>query len=156
MLIDRPTHIQRKGQYLLLGSATPSAMHQRESLLGRAVTLEVTGFNLNEVGADSDAVQRLWLRGGFPEAYLEPSDAVSVSWREAAMQRFLYSDLPQLGLHVPAPTLLRFWHMAAQIHGQTWNAAPAGTLAGHQRNHGASLPGPPDANLHGAPAAGVV
>lgn len=124
VLIDRPTHIQRKGQYLMLGSATPRAMHQSESLLGRAVTLEVTGFNLNEVGAEPDAVQRLWLRGGFPEAYLEPSDAVSAHWREAAMQRFLYSDLPQLGMNVPAPTMLRFWHMAAQTHGQTWNAAP--------------------------------
>ena len=124
VLIDRPAHIQRKGQYLLLGSATPRAMHQSESLLGRAVTLEVTGFNLTEVGADADAVQRLWLRGGFPEAYLEPSDAVSASWREAAMQRFLYSDLPQLGMNVPAPTMLRFWQMAAQTHGQTWNAAP--------------------------------
>ncbi|WP_367848201.1 ATP-binding protein [Rhodoferax sp. WC2427] len=124
VLIDRPTHIQRKGQYLLLGSATPRAMHQSESLLGRAVTLEVTGFNLNEVGAETDAVHRLWLRGGFPEAYLEPDDAVSSTWREAAMQRFLYSDLPQLGMNVPAPTMLRFWQMAAHTHGQTWNAAP--------------------------------
>lgn len=124
VLIDRPSHIHRKGQYLLLGSAQPSAMHKSESLLGRAVTLEVTGFNLNEVGADTDAANRLWLRGGFPEAHLEPSDAISASWRDAAMQRFLYSDLPQLGMNVPAPTMLRFWHMAAHTHGQTWNAAP--------------------------------
>ncbi|WP_394788158.1 ATP-binding protein [Rhodoferax sp.] len=124
VLIDRPSHIHRKGQYLLLGSATPSAMHKTESLLGRAVTLEVTGFNLNEVGADTAAMNQLWLRGGFPEAYLEPSDSTSAAWREATMQRYLYSDLPQLGMHVPAPMMLRFWQMAAQTHGQIWNAAP--------------------------------
>ncbi len=124
VLIDRPSHIQRKGQYLLLGSASPRALHKTESLLGRAATLEVTGFNLNEVGADTEAANRLWLRGGFPEAYQEPSDAVSAHWREAAIQRFVASDLPQLGMHVPASTMLRFWQMAAHTHGQTWNAAP--------------------------------
>ena len=124
VLIDRPSHIHRKGQYLLLGSATPSAMHKTESLLGRAVTLEVTGFNLNEVGASNEACKQLWLRGGFPDAFLEPSDTASADWREAAMQRYLYSDLPQLGMNVPAPMMLRFWQMVAHTHGQIWNAAP--------------------------------
>ena len=124
VLIDRPSHIHRKGQYLLLGSATPSAMHKTESLLGRAVTLEVTGFNLNEVGASSEACNQLWLRGGFPDAFLEPSDAASANWRDAAMQRYLYSDLPQLGMNVPAPMMMRFWQMAAHTHGQIWSAAP--------------------------------
>jgi len=124
VLIDRPTHIHRKGQYLLLGSANPGAMHKTESLLGRAVTLEVTGFNLNEVGADDAAAQQLWLRGGFPDAFLEPSDTASIAWREATMQRYLYSDLPQLGMNVAAPMMLRFWQMVAHGHGQVWNAAP--------------------------------
>jgi len=38
-------------------------------------------------------------------------------------------DLPQLGMNVPAPVLLRFWSMLAHYHGQTWNAAdPARSL----------------------------
>jgi len=36
---------------------------------------------------------------------------------------------PQLGIGVPAVTLLRFWTMAAHYHGQVWNAAePARSL----------------------------
>lgn len=129
VLIDRPAHIHRKGQYLLLGSASPRAMHQTESLLGRAVTLEVTGFNLSEVGARREDVNRLWLRGGFPDAFLDLSDEVSATWRNDAINRYLYSDLPQLGMNVAAPMMMRFWQMVAHYHGQTWNAAePARSL----------------------------
>lgn len=129
VLIDRPAHIHRKGQYLLLGSASPRAMHQTESLLGRAVTLEVTGFNLSEVGARREDVNRLWLRGGFPDAFLDPSDEVSATWRNDAINRYLYSDLPQLGMNIAAPMMMRFWQMVAHYHGQTWNAAePARSL----------------------------
>lgn len=129
VLIDRPAHIHRKGQYLLLGSASPRVMHQTESLLGRAVTLEVTGFNLSEVGARREDVNRLWLRGGFPDAFLDLSDEVSATWRNDAINRYLYSDLPQLGMNVAAPMMMRFWQMVAHYHGQTWNAAePARSL----------------------------
>ena len=124
VLIDRPEHIHRKGQYLLLGSASPRVLHKTESLLGRAVTLEVTGFNLTEVGTDKDTMQRLWLRGGFAEPFLAPSENISVAWRNDAIGRYLYSDLPQLGMNVPAPMMLRFWQMLAHYHGQVWNAAP--------------------------------
>jgi predicted AAA+ superfamily ATPase len=38
-------------------------------------------------------------------------------------------DLPQLGMAVAAPTILRFWAMLAHFHGQVWNAAdPARSL----------------------------
>jgi uncharacterized protein len=40
------------------------------------------------------------------------------------------SDLPQFGLDVAAPAMLRFWTMLAHYHGQTWSAAdPARSLA---------------------------
>jgi predicted AAA+ superfamily ATPase len=35
----------------------------------------------------------------------------------------LESDLPQLGMRVPAATLQRFWGMLAHFHGQLWNSA---------------------------------
>lgn len=38
-------------------------------------------------------------------------------------------DLPQLGISVPATTMLRFWTMLAHYHGGIWNAAePARSL----------------------------
>ncbi len=62
VLIDRD---DRAGQFLLLGSASPSLLRQTsESLLGRVEVIEVTPFSLAEVGVE--ATQRLWLRGGFP------------------------------------------------------------------------------------------
>lgn len=128
-LIDRPTHINRPGQYLLLGSAAPRVMHRSESLLGRAVTLEMAGFDLGEIGASHADVNRLWLRGGFPTSYLAPDESVSMRWRQDAVMRYLQGDLPLLGMNVPVPMMLRFWRMMSHYHGQIWNAAePAKSL----------------------------
>ena len=70
VLMDRPERMHQNGQYLLLGSASPRVMHKSESLLGRAVMLEVSGFDIGEVGTSAQALQQLWLRGGFPAAFL--------------------------------------------------------------------------------------
>lgn len=129
VLMDRPGHIHRNGQYLLLGSAAPRVMHKSESLLGRAVTLEVSGFDISETGLAAPEVQQLWLRGGFPAAFLAPDDLISAQWRNAAIQRHVSGDLPLLGMNAPAPLMTRFWQMLAHYHGQIWNAAePARSL----------------------------
>ena len=129
VLMDRPGHMHQNGQYLLLGSASPRVMHKSESLLGRAVTQEVSGFDISETGTDAHTVQQLWLRGGFPAAYLAADEGVSTQWRNAAIQRHVSSDLPLLGMNAPAPLMTRFWQMLAHYHGQIWNAAePARSL----------------------------
>lgn len=125
VLIDRS---DAAGQYLLLGSASPALLRQTsESLLGRVEVVEVGGFDLQEVGA---ARQRdLWQRGGYPLSFLAGSDADSLAWRVQAVQRHVESDLPQFGVNIPAPAMLRFWRMLAHLHGQIWNAAePARSL----------------------------
>ncbi|OGS96453.1 MAG: hypothetical protein A3H31_07645 [Gallionellales bacterium RIFCSPLOWO2_02_FULL_57_47] len=69
------------------------------------------------------------MRGTFPRAFLARSNAESVSWRRQFIHTFLERDLPQLGIGVPATTLLRFWTMLAHYHGNVWNAAePARSL----------------------------
>lgn len=129
VLMDRPERMNQSGQFLLLGSAAPRVMHKSESLLGRAVTLEIAGFDISETGVASQDMHRLWLRGGFPASYLASDDAVSLRWRQAAMQRHVGGDLALLGINVPAPMMMRFWQMLAHYHGQTWNAAePARAL----------------------------
>lgn len=129
VLMDRPGRMHQPGQYLLLGSAAPRVMHRSESLLGRAVTLEVSGFDVGEVGADPTALQQLWLRGSFPSAYLAGDDDTSARWRQAAIQRHVAGDLPLLGMNAPVPLMTRFWQMLAHYHGQIWNAAePARSL----------------------------
>jgi predicted AAA+ superfamily ATPase len=113
---------------LILVSASPELLRQSsESLAGRLETIPLSGFSLAEVGAK--AVERHWLRGGFPLSYLARSQADSLHWRRQFIQTFLERDLPQLGITIPASALLRFWTMLAHYHGQRWNAAePARSL----------------------------
>lgn len=115
-------------RFLILGSASGDLLRQSsESLAGRMERIEIGGFTLAEIGAESAA--RLWRRGGFPRAFLARSEADSVAWRKAFVQTLLERDLPQWGVRVPATALLRFWTMVAHYHGQTWNAAePARAL----------------------------
>jgi len=116
-------------RFLILGSASPLLLKQSsESLAGRVEIISMSGFGLEEVGAEVQA--RHWLRGGFPLSYLARSEADSVAWRKNFVQTFLERDLPQLGVRIPATTLLRFWTMVAHYHGQVWNAAePARSLS---------------------------
>jgi predicted AAA+ superfamily ATPase len=116
-------------RFLILGSATPGLLRQSsESLSGRLEVVPLAGFSLVEVGAR--AVSRHWHRGGFPLAYLARSQADSLAWSRQFIQTFLERDLPQLGVAIPAPALLRFWTMLAHYHGQIWNAAEPGRSLG--------------------------
>lgn len=119
VLIDRPANPAR---FLLLGSASPSLLRQSsESLAGRLEVIEVGGFTLEETGVDQ--IGPLWWRGGFPRSFTAADDAASRIWRREFIRTVVERDLPQLGLNVPAPAMLRFWSMLAHFHGQTWNAA---------------------------------
>jgi predicted AAA+ superfamily ATPase len=115
-------------RFLILGSAAASWLGQSsESLAGRLETIPLSGFSLEEVGAQAQA--RHWLRGGFPRSFLARSEADSAAWRQAFIQTFLERDLPQLGVGTSAPLLRRFWTLLAHYHGQVWNAAePARAL----------------------------
>lgn len=122
---------RRPGRFLLLGSASPSLRRQAaESLAGRIEYLELAPFSLDEVGATSENLQRLLLRGGYPESYLAPSDKASLRWRQAFIRTFLEQDIPQLGIRVPAAQLRRFWQMLAHLHGQLWNASQVAASLG--------------------------
>jgi len=118
-LVDRPCN---PAHFLLLGSASPQLTRGvSESLAGRIGFVDLSGFDLTEVGT----VQRdqLWLRGGFPRSFLADDDAASMTWRQGFIRTFLERDIPQLGITIPAETLRRFWMMVAHYHGQVWNAA---------------------------------
>ena len=140
-LVDRS---DRKGQFLILGSAAPALLNQvGESLLGRAATLEVPGLGIDETSdefadetttSDSSSAidaheDKLWFRGGYPESFLATNDQASSLWRQQLISRYVESDLAQLGINIPAPAMLRFWQMAAHYNGKIWNSAePARSL----------------------------
>lgn len=115
-------------RFLILGSASPELLRQSsESLAGRIETISVAGFSLAEVGAS--AVNRHWQRGGFPLSFLARTNDDSFTWRQQFIQTFLERDVPQLGINIPAPALLRFWTMVAHCHGGIWSSAdPARSL----------------------------
>ena len=119
VLVDRPGNPAR---FLVLGSASPELVRGvSESLAGRVGLVDLTGFDLTEIGPES--WRTLWLRGSFPRAFLAPNDRASLVWRRNFVQTFLERDIPRLGITIPAETLRRFWTMLAHYHGQVWNAA---------------------------------
>ena len=126
----------RSATYLLLGSASPALVGgASESLAGRAQFIDVPGFSLAEVGAEE--LQRLWLQGSFPRAFLAGEGAAR-RWLEGFSRALLERDLPQLGVRVPSTTLRRFWTMLAHYHGQAWNAAEVGramSVTANTANH---------------------
>ena len=112
----------RQAVFLLLGSASPELVRGvSESLAGRIQFVDVTGFAMTEVGPEHQ--QRLWMRGGFPRAWLAPTSSAWRRWMDAFTQTFLERDIPGLGSRVAPATMGRFWRMLAHYHGQTWNAA---------------------------------
>ena len=116
-------------RFLLLGSAAPElARDVAESLAGRVGIVSMAGFDLGEVGADAQAT--LWLRGGFPRAFLARGHAASCAWRRDFVQTFLERDLARLGVNVSPQSLRRLWLMAAHHHGQILNASELGRSLG--------------------------
>jgi len=126
VLADRPNLSAR---FLILGSASPELIRQSsETLAGRVEFVDLHGFGIDEVGVD--VAQKLWVRGGFPRAFLADSDENSVAWREGFVRTFLERDLPQFGSRVSAAVMRRFWTMLAHGHGQLWNASELGRAFG--------------------------
>ena len=119
---------EQPSRFLVLGSASGDLLRQSsESLAGRMERIEIGGFVLPELGPE--ASWSLWLRGGFPRAWLAPTEKDSFSWRKQFIQTLLERDFPQWGVRVPATALFRFWTMLAHYHGQTWNSTePAAAL----------------------------
>lgn len=122
-LIDRSKRKGRRtGHFLLLGSASIDLLRQSsESLAGRLARVEMTGLTVAEVGSDN--LQKLWLRGGFPDSLTASDNARSMRWRAAFIRSYLERDIPQLGPRIAAETLRRFWTMLAHESSGLLNAA---------------------------------
>lgn len=124
-LIDQARRTgHRSGLYLLLGSAALDMLRQSgETLSGRVSFLELFPFSIREVATEPRSVDQLWLRGGFPDAFLANGDAASLRWREDFIRSYLERDIPQFGPRIAAETLRRFWTMLAHLQGTTLNTA---------------------------------
>jgi predicted AAA+ superfamily ATPase len=126
VLVDRPDNSAR---FLILGSASRDLIRQSsETLAGRISHIELTPFDLSEVGVA--ARNKLWLRGGFPPSFLAANTNAAGEWRKAYISTFLERDLPALGIGIAPQSLRRFWMMLAHYHGQTLNYSELGRSFG--------------------------
>jgi len=119
VLADRP---RRPTRFLLLGSASPHVVRGvSESLAGRAGYVELDGFGLDEAGPSE--WRKLWLRGGFPVAFLAAGERQSYDWRRNLVRSYVERDLQSIGIDLAPETMRRFLSMMAHYHGDVWNAS---------------------------------
>ncbi|MEN9598158.1 MAG: hypothetical protein RL596_469 [Bacteroidota bacterium] len=113
---------EKAGQFLLLGSASRNLLNQSsETLAGRIRYLELSPFDVIEM-YNSDPLQfnveKLWLRGGFPDSFLADTEDQSWRWRTDFISTYVERDIPLMGPKVPAARMRTFWAMLSHYHGQ--------------------------------------
>ncbi len=107
------------GRFILLGSASPDILkNSSETLAGRISYLELMPFNLSEVGNE---YEKHWLRGGFPKAYLAPSESLWEIWFEDFRRTYVERDLPLLGMPANPIEIQRLLLMLTSVHGGLLN-----------------------------------
>jgi len=113
---------KRKGQYLLLGSASFSLQKRlSESLSGRIGFLDLSPLLLPEITARC-GFDTHWLKGGYPDALLEgTADSLNFDWFEAYTRTLIERDLPALGIDVNAILFRRLWAMCSHFHANILN-----------------------------------
>lgn len=115
---------RKNGRFLILGSSSPNLLKQSaESLAGRIIFHNLPTFLITELGENKKIIDRLWLRGGFPDSFLAKKEETSIDWRESFIKTYLERDIPNFGIKIPSIQLRRFWMMLAHTHGSLWNAS---------------------------------
>lgn len=109
------------GRFILLGSASPDLIRKSaDSLAGRIGYLELTPFFLGEE-VETEEMEKLWIRGGFPLSFLAKTERESQLWRQNFIKTYLERDLAQIGLSTDPRLVERFWKMLANAQGGIWN-----------------------------------
>lgn len=113
---------ERTAQFLLLGSASPELLQQSaETLAGRISYLELTPLKLTELESPSETMNRHWFRGGYPDAFLSPSETASQQWCDDFVTSYVERYLPLLGVAASPLLLRRLCTMLAHQQGSTLN-----------------------------------
>ena len=114
----------RAGEFLLLGSASLDLVqHSAETLAGRVTYIELQPVGPEDAAGANIGLDRLWLRGGFPDSLLARDDAASFRWRKAFIRSYLERDVPMFAPRMPSATIGRLWTMLAHGQGTLLNTA---------------------------------
>jgi len=118
---------KQNGRFVLLGSASPKLISNiSETLAGRIGFLDMTPLHLKEVPKMSS----LWIRGGFPDAFLQNNIKSRTDWFEAYTRTFIERDLNLYGIDISATQMRRLMAMLAHVHGNLLNASELGNSLG--------------------------
>jgi predicted AAA+ superfamily ATPase len=127
---ERKRKGERFAQFLLLGSASRELLqHSSETLAGRIRYLELSPFTTYELMQNEGPafdLEKLWLRGGFPDSYLAESNDESWKWRSDFIYTYMERDLPLMGVGIAPAQLKRFWKMLSHYNGSTVNLSELG------------------------------
>jgi hypothetical protein len=111
---------EKSGHFLILGSASPELLKQSsESLAGRISYVELNPFNVLEAKESGfeDYLDRLWVRGGFPDSYLASSEDQSLRWRDKFIRTYVEQDIREIGPDFPADRVFKLWRMLGYDQG---------------------------------------
>jgi uncharacterized protein len=127
-LIDQQ---REPARFILLGSASPYLMRENtETLAGRIAYHELTPFGLLEVQNISASWQTHWVRGGFPGAYLAPSDQLSRRWLLNFIDTFVTRDVKRIRTVVPEMKISQLLSMVAHLHSSPLNVSQLANALG--------------------------
>ncbi|GAB2622749.1 ATP-binding protein [Emticicia sediminis] len=127
-LIDRN---RKAGRFILLGSASPVFLQKSsESLAGRVAYHELPPINLIEIKKENIDENTHWLRGGFPDALLAPTDNFWSQWQQNFIKTYVEQDLSNLGMSNQSRLTNNFLRMISHIHGSLLNYTMIGNSLG--------------------------
>jgi len=130
-LVDE--HRTKRGRFYLLGSVNPALIKGiAESLAGRVGVLDLTPFLFSEIAGKktADSFHTLWIRGGFPDAFLADDDNNWQTWMDNYIRTFVERDIARHELKISSFEMRRFITMLAHLHGGLLNASDLGRAMG--------------------------
>lgn len=113
--------VDQKGvdrKFLILGSASLELINQSsETLAGRLAYMELPVFSVVE----TQEVEKLWVYGGFPKAFLENTNQKRWEWIKNYTRSFIERDLPALGINISKRKMRQLWNMLAHYNANKIN-----------------------------------
>ena len=122
------------GRFILLGSASPELLAKSsETLAGRIAYLEMHPFVYPEI-SNQFIFEGLWLKGGFPDIFLQQDLALSFEMKLQFIQTYLERELPILGLSASPALLKNLLRMIAHAQAQIVNYSEISKALGVEVN----------------------
>ena len=114
---------RKPGRFLLLGSVSPFLIRGiSESLAGRIAHIKLPTINLIEADKANISQDKLWFRGGYPEALTLRTNTQWYAWAENYYRTFVERDVNFLMNENLSPATVRnVWTMLSAISGNIVN-----------------------------------